>query len=144
MKKLLVLTAAATLSFSAFAADETTNKPFSTTELKAMGCADLSVEQANAKRELTSADKNIANINANAQAPGKSISKWAGVASGALSAFGGNSESAAKASNIASSIAGPQDTSDTGNLTLQQEIKAKAQTNIENIAVYQKSKKCKI
>ena len=144
MKKLLILTTVATLSFSAFAADETINKPFSTTELKAMACADLSVEQANAKREIASADKNIANINANSQAPGKSISKWAGIASGALTAFGGNSESAAKASNIASNIAGPEDTSDAGNLTLQQEIKAKAQANIDNIAIYQKSKKCKI
>ena len=144
MKKLLVLAVAATCSFSAFAADETTNKPFSTTELKAMGCADLSVEQANAKRELASADKNIATINANANAPGKSISKWAGVASGALSAFGGNSESAAKASNIASNIAGQEDTSGAANLTLQQEIKAKAQANMDNIAIYQKSKKCKI
>ena len=143
MKKLLILTTVATLSFSAFAADETINKPFSTTELKAMACADLSVEQANAKREIASADKNIANINANSQAPGKSISKWAGIASGALTAFGGNSESAAKANQIASNLAG-EDKSDAGNLTLQQEIKAKAQANIDNIAIYQKSKKCKI
>lgn len=143
MKKLLILTAAATLSFSAFAAEETSNKPFTTTELKAMGCADLSVEQANAKRALAEADKNIANINANAQAPGKAVSKWAGIASGALTAFGGNSESAAKANQIASNLAG-EDKSDAGNLTLQQEIKAKAQANIDNIAIYQKSKKCKI
>lgn len=36
MKKLLVLTAAATFSFSTFAATE--GKPFSTAELKAMDC----------------------------------------------------------------------------------------------------------
>ncbi|WP_109440435.1 hypothetical protein [Acinetobacter haemolyticus] len=142
MKKLLVLTAAATLSFSTFAATE--GKPFSTAELKAMDCATLSVEQSNAKRELASAEKNIANINANAQSPNKAVSKWAGLASGALTAFGGNSEKTAKASQIASNLAGEEDTSDANNLTLQESIKAKAQANIENIATFQKSKKCKI
>ncbi|RLZ07268.1 hypothetical protein EAH57_13675 [Acinetobacter sp. 2JN-4] len=142
MKKLLVLTAAATLSFSTFAATE--GKPFSTTELRAMDCPTLSVEQANAKRELAAAEKNIANINANAQAPGKAISKWAGVAGGALAAFGGNSEKTAKASQIANNIAGEDDTSDVNNLSVQEAVKVKAQTNIDNIATYQKSKKCKI
>ncbi|KHF76315.1 hypothetical protein PJ15_3069 [Acinetobacter sp. neg1] len=144
MKKLLVLTLAATFSFSAFAASENADKPFSTTELKAMSCADLSVEQANAKRELAEADKNIANINANAQAPGKAVSKWAGLASGALSTFAGNSEKAAKVSQIANNLAGEEDTSDAANLTLQQAIKTKAQTNIDNMTIYQKSKKCKM
>ncbi len=113
-------------------------------ELKAMDCATLSVEQSNAKRELASAEKNIANINANAQSPNKAVSKWAGLASGALTAFGGNSEKTAKASQIASNLAGEEDTSDANNLTLQESIKAKAQANIENIATFQKSKKCKI
>ncbi len=144
MKKLSVLTLAATMSFSVLAANENTNKAFSTTELKAMSCADLSVEQANAKRELAEAEKNIANINANAQSPAKAVSKWAGLASGAISAFAGNSEKAAKVGQIAQNIAGEEDSSDAGNLTLQQAIKAKAQTNIDNMTVYQKSKKCKI
>ncbi len=144
MKKLLALTVTATFSFSTFAANENINKAFSTTELKAMSCADLSVEQANAKRELAEAEKNIVNINTNAQSPSKAVSKWAGLASGAISAFAGNSEKAAKVGQIAHNIAGEEDTSDAANLTLQQAIKTKAQTNIDNMTVYQKSKKCKI
>jgi hypothetical protein len=144
MKKLFALTLAATFSFPTFAESENTNKPFSTSELKTMGCADLSVEQTNAKRELAEAEKNIANINANAQAPGKAVSKWAGLASGAISAFAGNSEKASKVSQIANNLAGEEDKSDAANLSLQQAIKIKAQTNIDNIMIYQKSKKCKI
>ncbi|EEH67283.1 hypothetical protein HMPREF0023_3152, partial [Acinetobacter sp. ATCC 27244] len=56
----------------------------------------------------------------------------------------GNSEKTAKASQIANNLAGEEDTSDVNNLTVQESIKAKAQANIENIATFQKSKKCKI
>ena len=72
------------------------------------------------------------------------MSKWAGLASGAISAFAGNSEKAAKVGQIANNLAGEEDTSDAANLTLQQAIKTKAQTNIDNMTVYQKSKKCKM
>ena len=101
MKKLLVLATVTSISISAFATTQ-----FASSELKAMDCATLAVEKANAKRSLEAADKNIANIQASAQAPGKSLSKFAGLAGGALAAFGGNSEKAARAGN-ASRVAVP-------------------------------------
>ncbi|WP_180183446.1 hypothetical protein [Acinetobacter sp. YH01020] len=139
MKKLLVLATVTSISISAFATTQ-----FASSELKAMDCATLAVEKANAKRSLEAAEKNIANIQASAQAPGKSLSKFAGLAGGALAAFGGNSEKAARAGNIANSLAGEQDTSDASNLELQQANKSAAQANIDNIGIYQGSKKCKI
>lgn len=137
MKKLITGVATIIFSMPVFA-----NVKIATSELKTMDCATLSVEKANAKRDIESADKNIANINA--QAPAKSVSKWAGLASSALGAFGGKSETAAKASSIAADMAGTEDTSDISNPTAQQQIKANAQANIDNISVYQTAKKCKI
>ena len=141
MKKIIVLATIATLSASTFAASETTSQKLSTSELKAMDCATLAVEKANAKRSLEAADKNLAA--AQTQTPGKSLSKWAGVASGALTAFGGNSEKAAKANQALSGF-NNEDTSEAGNVELQSKIKADSQANIDNIAIYQGSKKCKI
>ena len=147
MKKIISLAITAALSTSVFA--ETTvststsyAKKLSTSELKAMDCATLAVEKSDAKRSLAAAEQNIAA--ASTQTPGKSLSKWAGMASGALSAFGGNSQKATKASQIAGSFAGEQDSSDASNVQLQQEIKATSQANIDNIGIYQGSKKCKI
>jgi hypothetical protein len=59
------------------------------------------------------------------------------------SVFGGKSEHAAKAKDMANNLAGSEDTSDENNLKLQQALKNKAQTNIENIETYQKSKNVK-
>lgn len=143
MKKIITLAIVSALSVSTFAAEtETQYKKLTTAELKAMDCATLAVEKADAKRDVESADKNI--TAAQTQTPGKSLSKWAGVASGALATFGGNSEKAAKASQVANSFAGEQDGSDASNLTLQQQIKTTAQANVDNISIYQGSKKCKI
>lgn len=147
MKKIATLAIVATLSTSVFA--ETTvststsyAKKLTTSELKSMDCATLSVEKSDAKRSLATAEQNI--TAASTQTQGKSISKWAGMASGALSAFGGNSDKAAKANQVANSLAGQQDTSDASNVQLQQQIKATSQANIDNIGIYQGSKKCKI
>ena len=137
MKKLITCVAVATLSISAFA-----NEKLATSELKAMDCATLSVEKSNAKRDIETADKNIANINT--QAPAKTVSKWAGLASSALGAFGGQSETAAKASSIAADVAGTENTSDSSNLSVQQQNKTNAQANMDNISIYQKAKKCKM
>lgn len=140
MKKIIFVAAMSTLSTMAFSASESSVHKLATSELKSMDCATLSVEKADAKRALETADKNLAAIQT--QTPGKTISKWAGVASGALTAFGGNSEKAAKANQIASNLAGTPD--DASNAELQQQNKTTAQTNVDNISVYQKSKKCKI
>lgn len=139
MKKLLICATVASLSFPVLAADATIK--LSSTELKAMDCATLSVEKADAKRALDGADKNIANINARAQDPSAKVSKWAGIASGAMGAFG---KGDSRANQVATALAGPEDTSDANNLEAQQKVKSISQTNMENIAVYQKSKKCKI
>ena len=141
MKKFIALATIATLSVSTFAATEATSQKLSTSELKAMDCATLSVEKSNARHSLDAADKNLANINAKAQDPSAKVSKWAGIAGGALSAFG---KGDSKAGQLANSVAGPQDTSDASNPDVQQKLKADSQANLDNIAVYQKSKKCKI
>ncbi|MBJ9984045.1 hypothetical protein IAE19_01125 [Acinetobacter sp. S40] len=142
MKIKLLCCAMLSLAASNIVQAEVNTKTFTTSELKALSCTDLSVEKTNAKRELINAEKNLTNIQT--ETPNKTISKWAGVASGALSAFGGKSENAAKAKEMANNLVGSEDTSDENNLKLQQALKNKAQTNIENIETYQKSKKCKL
>lgn len=145
MKKMITLSLATALTSTAFANStsetQSLTKQLTTAELKAMDCATLAVEKANAKRSLESADKNIA---AATQTPGKSLSKWAGMAGSALSTFGGNSEKATKMGQVANSVAGEKDTSEAGNVQLQQQIKAASQANFDNIGIYQGSKKCKI
>ena len=135
MKKLIILSTALTVSFSALAVEKHTTK-----ELKAMDCTSLSVEKANAQHALAEAEKNITAINS----PGKQVSKWAGVASKALGAFGGNSETAAKAGQVATNIAGLDDSANAGNIKVQEANKNNSQANINNISSFQKSKKCKI
>ena len=135
MKKIIILSTALTMSFSVFAIDKHTTK-----ELKAMDCTTLSVEKANSQRALAEAEKNITALNS----PAKSVSKWAGVASKALGAFGGNSETAAKAGHIANNVASLDDSSEAGDIKVQEKNKNNAQSNIDNISTYQKSKKCKI
>lgn len=141
MKKIIALAITATLSATTFAASEYASQKLSTSELKAMDCATLAVEKANSKRTLEAADKNLAA--AQAQTPGKSLGKWAGMASGALSAFGGNSEKTAKANQVLSGFSS-EDSSEAGNVELQTHLKTDAQANIDNITIYQGSKKCKI
>lgn len=136
MKKLIVLAAITSLSASAFATEK-----LKSSELKSMDCATLAVEKADATRAVESADRNLAN--AQAQSGSKTVSKWAGLAGGALSTFGGNSEKASRAGEVLGNMS-QTDTSDASNVELQQKIKANAQSNIDNIAIYQKSKKCKI
>lgn len=136
MKKMIVLAALTTLSASTFA-----NEKLSTSELKSMDCPTLAVEKADAKRSLETVEKNLAN--AQAQSGSKTVSKWAGLAGGALSAFSGNSEKVARTSEVLGNMS-QTDTSDASNVELQQQIKANAQANIENIGIYQGSKKCKI
>lgn len=104
--------------------------PISTSELKSMDCATLSVEKANANRVLASSNSN---------ATGKTVSKWAGLASSALSAFGGHSETAAKAGGFANNVS-----TQSGSGQIDPQLVSDAQANVENIGVYQKSKKCSI
>jgi hypothetical protein len=133
MKKSIICITALLLSTSTFAYDK-----LKSSELKAMDCATLSVEKADAKRALESSERNLANINANA--PTKSLGKFA---SAALGAFSGRSETMATASSIAAGL-GEDDGTDASNPSVQQKIKDNAQANFDNIAVFQKTKKCKV
>ena len=121
------------ISMSASAYDK-----LKTSELKSMDCTTLAVEKADAKRAIDSSSRNISNISA--QAPTKTLGKFA---SAAFGAFAGNSEKLATASSIAADIS-EDDGTDASNLTVQQKIQSNAQANFDNIATYQKSKKCKI
>lgn len=107
-----------------------TAAPLSTTELKSMDCAALAVEKANASRVLSTSET---------KATGKTISKWAGLASSALNAFGGGSDTASKAGGFANKVSTE---SDLGQVDTQ--LMTDAQANIENIAIYQNSKKCSV
>ncbi len=140
MKKLLVLATATTISISAFATTQ-----FASSELKAMDCATLAVEKANSKRAIEAADKNIANIQASAQAPGKSLSKFAGLAGGASGSISvvtlkkQHVQVTLQTAWLVSKILLKHLT-----LILQQANKSAAQANLDNIGIYQGSKKCKI
>lgn len=136
MKKLLYLVAFAALPLSTYA-----NSLLPTSQLKSMTCADLAVEKANAQRALNSAEQKLSTMNA--ANPANTVSKWAGVAGGALSSFAGKSETAARASAAAQNIANqnPQANNAQDAATLQQ-YKENSKANIENIAIYQASKKC--
>ncbi len=140
MKKFLCVAMIATISTASFAYTE----QLSSSELKSMDCATLAVEKSNAKRAAETADKNIQALSAQAQAPGNALGKWAGLAGNALSAFGGHSEKATRASQVAQSLSGSEQAEESAaNLSVQQETKANAQANLENIAIFQNSKKCK-
>ena len=107
-----------------------TAAPLSTTELKSMDCAALAVEKANASRVLSSSET---------KATGKTISKWAGLASSALSSFGGDSEVATQAGGFANKVANQSEAEQKD-----AQLFADAQANVENISIYQKSKKCNL
>ena len=139
MKKIAVFLTLGLLSVNTFAIEQ-----FSTYDLRSMDCPSLAVEKANSKRALDKANEQIANLNIQAQAPANNVSKWAGLASGALSAFSGNSKSAAKAADVAYSLSGNDQTEQVaGNLEYYKQVQENAQSNIDNIVIYQDAKKCK-
>ena len=102
----------------------------STSELKNMDCDALAVEKANANRVLACSNSNAAT---------KTISKWASLASSALSSFGGDSEVATKAGGFANKVANQSEAEQKD-----AQLFADAQANVENISIYQKSKKCNL
>ena len=139
MKKTAILLTLGLMSVNTFAIEQ-----FSTYQLSSMDCPSLAVEKANSKRALEKANAQISNLNAQAQAPTNSVSKWASLAGGALSAFSGNSKSAAKAADVAHSLSGNDQTEQVaGNLEYYELIQSNAQSNVDNITIYQDAKKCK-
>lgn len=114
------------------------NGVYSTSYLKTLDCTDLAVEKKSFERTLNAAQQSAdqANLQAN-----NGISKFAGLAGSALSAFSGQSDTVSKMSQIASSLSA-KDSQHTAN-TSQQAVEI-AQANLDNIAIYEKAKKCKI
>ncbi|NHC03540.1 hypothetical protein G9F31_07120 [Acinetobacter sp. 187] len=114
------------------------NGVYSTSYLKTLDCTDLAVERKSFERTLNAAQQSAdqANVQAN-----NGISKFAGLAGSALSAFSGQSNTASKMSQIASSFSG-KDSQQTA-VSSQQAVEV-AQANLDNIAIYETAKKCKI
>lgn len=113
------------------------NGVYSTSYLKTLDCTDLAVERKSFERTLNAAQQSAeqANLQAN-----NGISKLAGLAGSALSAFSGQSNTASKMSQIASSFSA-KDSQQTA--ILSQQAAEVAQANLENIAIYETAKKCK-
>ncbi|WP_347460910.1 hypothetical protein ABEF79_02590 [Acinetobacter sp. ANC 7454] len=86
------------------AASQKNNSVYSTSYLKTLDCTDLAVEAKSFERTLAAAQAAQEQANAQANNP---VSRFAGLASGALSAFAGQSESVARASKITSALSTP-------------------------------------
>lgn len=112
------------------------NSIYSTTYLKGLDCTDLAVEARSFERTLQAAQNAQEQANAQANNP---VSKWAGIASGALSAFAGQSETVARASEITSAFSGQNNKNNSAPSQADAEV---ALANLENIRMYQKGKKC--
>lgn len=112
------------------------NQVYSTSYLKTLDCTDLAVEAKAAQRTLAQAEISSSQANAQANNP---VSKWAGFAGSALSAFSGQSETVSKASQIANAFSGQNAQQD---LSASQQSLEIALNNLDNIQIYQKAKKC--
>lgn len=116
------------------------NGIYTTSYLKTLDCTDLTVEARSFERTIDAAYKQT--NAANTATPVNSIAKFAGIASGALSAFGGQSESLSRVTEITSALAGnPAQPQAAGNV-ITQTAYDNAVTNLENIRIYQKAKQC--
>ena len=118
---------------------ENNNGVYSTKYLKTLDCTDLAVEAKAFERTLEAAQSNYAQGSALAN---NSVTKFAGLAGSALSAFAGQSTTAAKMSQVTNALTGGNSAQQTVN-NAQQSAEV-ATVNLENIAIYQKAKKCNI
>ncbi|ANF81062.1 hypothetical protein A3K93_01875 [Acinetobacter sp. NCu2D-2] len=116
-------------------ASQQNNSVYSTSYLKTLDCTDLAVEAKSFERTLAAAQ--AAQEQAAAQSNNK-IAKFAGLANGALSAFAGQSDSAARLSKITGAFTG----NNTQSNAPSDEVVDVALANLENIRIYQKAKKC--
>ena len=117
----------------------TNNSVYSTSYLKTLDCTDLAVERKTFERTLEAS--NAAAVQATTQ-QNSQMSKWAGLAGNALSAFAGQSETAGRMGQVANAFAGTNNNQT--NAASAQQAAEVAQANIDNIKIYQSSKKCKI
>ncbi|MGE8649330.1 MAG: hypothetical protein ACN6NL_05330 [Acinetobacter sp.] len=114
------------------------NGVYSTTYLKGLDCTDLAVEARSFERTLEASQNALNQANAQANNP---VSKLAGIASGALSAFAGQSQTVARATEITNAFTG---NNNQNNIAASQADADVALANLENIRIYQKAKKCSI
>ncbi|MEK5770034.1 hypothetical protein VXE29_05175 [Acinetobacter variabilis] len=114
------------------------NGVYSTKYLKGLDCTDLAVEARSFERTLEASQNALNQANAQANNP---VSKLAGIASGALSAFAGQSQTVARATEITNAFTG---NNNQNNIAASQADADVALANLENIRIYQKAKKCSI
>ncbi|HJF28373.1 MAG TPA: hypothetical protein K8V79_09055 [Acinetobacter lwoffii] len=110
------------------------NGVYSTTYLKGLDCTDLAVEARSFERSLEASQHALNQAN-------NPVSKLAGIASGALSAFTGQSQTVARATEITNAFTG---NNNQNNIAASQADADVALANLENIRIYQKAKKCSI
>jgi len=111
------------------------NGVYSTTYLKGLDCTDLAVEARSFERTLEASQKAFNQANAQANNP---VSKLEGIA---LSAFAGQSQTVARATEITNAFTG---NNNQNNIAASQADADVALANLENIRIYQKAKKCSI
>lgn len=119
-------------------ASQRNNSVYPTSYLKGLDCTDLTVEARSFERTLEAAQ--LVQDQANAQA-NNPVSKLAGIATGALSAFAGQSKSVSRVTEITSSFAGQNNQNSFAASQADTDV---ALANLENIRIYQKAKKCSI
>ena len=120
-------------------ASNTNNSVYSTSYLKTLDCTDLAVERKTFERTLEASNAVATQVSVQQN---NQMSKWAGLAGNALSAFAGQSETAGRMGQFANAFAGTNNTQ-TNTASAQQAAEV-AQANIDNIKIYQSAKKCKI
>ena len=118
-------------------ASNTNNSVYSTSYLKTLDCTDLAVERKSFERTVNAAQLELEQHNTQTNS---NVSKWAGLAGNALSAFSGQSEKASKMGQLANAFSGQSNQKSAVN---SQQVLEVAQANLDNISIYEKAKKCK-
>lgn len=118
--------------------------PLSNYELSDMDCPTLEITSISSKRELDLAKANLAQIDSLNKNPQYQQQKTANAAIGALgSLFANKGGKSGEYAQIAQQLGGSAETPDDLNLDLQLALGKKYMTDLDNIRVYQKHKKCK-
>ena len=119
-------------------------EPLSTYELSTMDCPALEIATITSKRELDLAKANLAQIDTLNKNPQYQQQKSASAAIGALgSMFANKGGKSGQYAQIAQQLGGSANTPDDLNVDVQLALGKKYMTDLDNIRVYQKHKKCK-
>lgn len=118
--------------------------PLSTYELSDMDCPSLEIAKMTSKRELELAKANLAQIDSLNKNPQYQQQKTASAAIGALgSMFANKGGKSGEYAQIAQQLGGSGETADELNVDVQLALGKKYMTDLDNISVYQKHRKCK-